>query len=117
MAPKTEPFRRLLFNSLLTLCAACMLGGCYNYRVVTHAQPGTEVTTRTAHSLFWGLVQKPTEITTPNCDSLNIRGMAEVKMKTNLGYALITVVTLGIWSPMKVEWKCGKPCQPVGNEL
>lgn len=88
---------------------------CYSYRVATQAQAGTETSgTITAHALFWGLVKKPVEIHTPTCDSLGVNGVAEVTMKTNLGYALITVVTLGIWSPMKVEWKCSKPCKKSG---
>lgn len=85
---------------------------CYSYKVATHAQPGTEVSkTVTAHSFFWGLVQKPAQIHTPVCDSLQVNGMAEVTVKTNFGYALITVATLGIWSPVKVQWKCSKPCK------
>jgi hypothetical protein len=38
-----------------------------------------------------------------------------VRVKTNLGFALVTVATLGIWCPVQVEWKCGKPCQVVGK--
>ncbi len=93
-----------------------VFSSCYSYRVATQALPGTEVSkTVTAHSFFWGLLQKPVEIHTPVCDSLGVNGMAEVTMKTNFGYALITVATLGIWSPMKVEWKCSKPCKKSGT--
>ncbi len=92
-----------------------VFNSCYSYRVATQAQAGTETSgTMTAHSLFWGLVKKPVEIHTPVCDSLGVNGVAEVTMKTNFGYALITVVTLGIWSPMQVEWKCSKPCKKSG---
>lgn len=102
---------------LLTLFATTLfLSSCYSYRVATHAQAGTEPSKPvTAHSFFWGLVQKPAQIHTPICDSLGVNGMAEVTVKTNLGYALITVVTLGIWSPMKVQWKCSKPCKKTGT--
>ena len=97
---------------LWILILGCTTSSCYSYRIATHALPGTEVSkTVTAHSLFWGLVQNPREIHTPICDSLGVNGMAEVSMKTNFGYALITVVTLGIWSPVKVEFKCSKPCK------
>jgi Bor protein len=96
---------------------ALLLNSCYTYRVATQAQAGAEASKPvTAHSLFWGLVQKPKDfIRTPVCDSLGVNGMAEVTIKTNLGYAFITVVTLGIWSPMKVQWKCGKPCKKTGT--
>jgi hypothetical protein len=105
-------------KNLLSICLLMqlfLLSSCYSYRVATQAQAGTETSgTMTAHSLFWGLVKKPVEIHTPTCDSLGVNGVAEVTMKTNLGYAIITVVTLGIWSPMQVEWKCSKPCKKTG---
>ena len=92
-----------------------LFSNCYSYRVATHAQAGAESSKPiTAHAYFWGLAQKPAFIHTPICDSLGVNGMSEVTMKTNYGYALITVFTLGIWSPMKVVWKCGKPCKKNG---
>ena len=100
----------------LPLAASLLfLSSCYNYRIATHAQPGTEFNSVTAHSFFWGLVQSPKEIATPICDSLNANGVALVQVKNNFGYSLITVLTLGIWCPMKFEWKCSKPCQVTGH--
>ena len=99
----------------LLVPALLLLSSCYSYRISTHAQPGTEVNSVTAHAFFWGLVQNPKEITTPICDSLNANGVAQVQVKNNFGYSLITVVTLGIWCPMRLEWKCSKPCQVVGH--
>jgi len=32
-----------------------------------------------------------------------------------VGFALITVATLGIWCPMKIVWICSKPCQQIGE--
>lgn len=105
------------FKTVLLITALFYLSSCYTYRISTQAQPGTEISkTTTAHAFFWGLLQSPKDgIKTPNCDSLNINGMSLVKVKTNLGFALITVATLGIWCPVQVEWKCGKPCQVVGK--
>ena len=96
---------------------ACLLvfNSCYSYRVATHAQQGAELNSRTAHSFFWGLIQNPKEISTPICDSLNANGVAIVTVKNNLGYSLITVLTLGIWAPMKITWQCSKPCQVTGH--
>jgi hypothetical protein len=89
-----------------------LFSSCYTYRISTQAQAGTEtIKPIHANSFLWGLVQSPKTLTTPNCDSLDVNGMAEVTMKTNLGYSLITVATLGIWSPMKITYKCGKPCK------
>ncbi|MBC7889571.1 MAG: hypothetical protein H7Z13_16980 [Ferruginibacter sp.] len=107
------------FKKIVPLClvsVTLVFSNCYTYRVATHAQPGTEASKAiTAHSFFWGLAKKPKEIHTPVCDSLGVLGMAEVTMKTNFGYALITVATLGIWSPVKVQWKCSKPCRKTGT--
>lgn len=108
-----------LTKNLLGLLTGCMLfSSCYTYRLATHAQPATEtlVTTRkTAHSLFWGLLNKPQVITTPNCDKMGVNGVAEVMIRSNFGYTVVTLLTLGIYCPVTVEWKCAKPCQQSGE--
>lgn len=103
-------------GALWLISGAMMFSSCYTYKVATQAQKGSEAPqTITAHSLFWGLVQKPADyIHTPVCDSLGLNGVAEVTVKTNFGYALITVVTLGIWSPVKIQYKCSKPFKKTG---
>ena len=106
---------RTMRTPLLLAALVLLFDSCYSYRIATHAQAGTEFQSTTAHSFFWGLVQKPSEIQTPICDSLGTNGVAVVQVKTNLGYAIITVATLGIWCPMKVQWKCSKPCQVNGH--
>ena len=110
-----SPLSSRLRTWLPLAASLLLLSSCYSYRINTHAQPGTEFNSVTAHSFFWGLVQNPKEITTPICDSLNANGVALVRVTTNLGYSLITVLTLGIWCPMKIEWKCSKPCQVTGH--
>jgi uncharacterized protein YceK len=109
-------FHRSGFVVLLFLLAFIMLSGCYTYRLQTHAQAGSEVTTVNASSYLWGILQSPKGgITTPLCDSLDVNGVSVVRVRTNLGYALITVVTLGIWCPMKIDYRCSKPCQIHGH--
>jgi hypothetical protein len=103
-------------SGLTALLVGCSLSfsSCYTYRLATHAQPATdELTTTTihAHSLFWGLLNKPQVLQTPNCDKLGVNGVSEVTVKTNLGYALLTIATLGIYCPVNITWKCAKPCQ------
>jgi len=110
-----QPFINRWRKLLLLAPILLLLNSCYSYRINTHAQPGTEFNSVTAHSFFWGLVQNPKEITTPICDSLNTNGVALVQVKNNFGYSLLTVITLGIWCPMKIEWKCSKPCQVTGH--
>lgn len=103
-------YRKLIPAVLLPL----MLGSCYTARVETRAQAGSEVSHQNVNFFFWGAIQSPKRIVTPICDSLGSNGMAEVTVKNNFGYSLLTVVTLGIWSPARVEWKCGKPCAKDG---
>ena len=80
--------------------------GCYHYRVtVPETDPVTEYESKTMHTFFWGLVNDPEKQAAYDCVSNSID---EVRVSTNYGYALITVVTLGIWVPMDVEWRCGK---------
>jgi hypothetical protein len=111
--------RKSSFSISPAVCMVTMmvlLSSCYSYRVVTQAQAGAETTaTVTTSSFFWGLVKSPKEIHTPVCDSLGSTGMAEVTIKNNFGFSLITVATLGIWSPIRVEWKCGKPNKKTGT--
>src|ERR1041384_3093868 len=95
----------------ISLCLS--LSSCYTYKLATKAQPGgDELQTTTIHasSLFWGLVNKPQVLQTPPCDALDAYGVAEVKMITSFGNALITVATLGIYCPLKVVYKCSKTC-------
>ncbi|CAN5618582.1 hypothetical protein BH10BAC3_BH10BAC3_39400 [soil metagenome] len=109
----SKPLKGFLPVFLISMLV--MFTSCYNFKIATRAQAGTEVSKKTVHSFLWGLAQKPAAITTPICDSLDVNGMSEVTMKTNLGYSLITVLTLGIWCPMKVEYKCSKPCKKTGS--
>jgi len=104
------------FNNTSTFLLACLifLKSCYNYHISTSiADPSTHYKTKTVSSFFWGLAQQ--KVVAANCDSLKINSLDEVHIKNNFGYALITVATLGIWCPMKVEWKCAKPCPREGE--
>lgn len=93
------------------LSAACLLlaSGCYNYRLTPigpDRQPlraATEPQQVTLWSFAWGLAAQP--LVQPDCQG---NGTAEVTATTNLGYALLTVATLGIVVPAQLEWRCAK---------
>ncbi|SEO81078.1 hypothetical protein SAMN05192574_113117 [Mucilaginibacter gossypiicola] len=106
---------RLYIKCVPVLLLSLLLSSCYTARVETKAQAGSEVSYQNVNFFFWGAIQSPKRIVTPICDSLGSNGMAEVTVKNNFGYSLLTVVTLGIWSPARVEWKCGKPCAKEGT--
>jgi Bor protein len=102
---------------VLLISAMFFFSSCYSYRIATHAQAGTEFSKPVmANSYFWGLLQNPRDgIHTPDCDELGVNGVAVVEVKSNFLFSLVTVCTLGIWSPLKVVYQCSKPCQPTGN--
>jgi hypothetical protein len=49
-----------------------------------------------------------------NIDPCNCRGnwLAEVRVSTNIGFELISVLSLGMAQPFTVEWRCAKLPQP-----
>jgi len=90
--------------AVVLILALWLCPGCYHFRVTApDPTPATEYRHETVHALFWGLIQQDTPAT--NCVS---NALDEVKVTTNLGYALVTVATLGIWTPMQVAWRCAK---------
>jgi hypothetical protein len=77
-----------------------------------HFDPATEPKHRTVHALAWGLISKPELTAAADCEPSN--ALDDVRVTHNLGYALITVATLGFWAPMQVEWRCAKQPQATG---
>jgi hypothetical protein len=68
------------------------------------SQAATEYKSQTVNSFFWGLMQE--NVQPPNC--VESDAMQEVRVNWNYGYSLLTVLSLGIWAPMEVEWRCAK---------
>jgi hypothetical protein len=94
---------------LFVLCT-----GCYHYYVAApRFDPADEWHSRTINSYAWGLVNKPQMALAHECDDSN--ALDQVRVTTNLGTTLATVLTLGLWSPLRVEYKCGKRTQPPGT--
>lgn len=91
----------------VTILAACCLQGCYHARLLAdpEAQVATSPKAETAWVMWWGLSQP--RLTAPECLS---GGLQEVRVSTNVGYSLITILTLGIACPVDVEYSCAKPC-------
>ena len=92
--------------------AACAIAltvapGCYYSRVILPAQAATDPETKTVNSFFWGMLQE--NVQPSNCAS---NALQQVRVDWNFGYSLLTVVTLGIWSPMTVQWQCAKTPPP-----
>lgn len=102
-------------NILLVICILIFVTteSCYHYRVInTHNDPGTEYRDTVMRSYLWGLVNKPQNFHVPNCAD-TCAALDEVVFSKKFGQSLITVITLGIVSPVEVKWKCHKPCQRI----
>ena len=111
----TRPGKRLL-HFLILLSIVVSLQACYHYRVInTNNDPGTEYRDTVMHSFLWGLVNKSQNFHVPNCPENS--ALDEVVFSKNFGQTLLTLITLGIVSPVKVQWKCHKPCQRVNDGL
>lgn len=83
---------------------------CTTTQVVTKYDCNTvannPVNKKTTWSFAWGLVQpKPID---PQCEK-SFNHLNKVSTKTNLGFILISAVTLGIVIPQRVEWCCAPP--------
>ncbi len=105
----TKQLLVLLICFLLTFS----ISSCYHYRVTAYKpDPGTEYQRKRVNTFFWGLVQSK-DVRPENCEQSN--ALDEVHIINNFGFSLLNVITLGIWCPITVEWKCSKPCQTVGD--
>ena len=75
------------------------------------ANPSAPTKAATLNPMFWGAVQEdlnPNVASKKNNPANCTSGtMHQVTVPRSYGHALLTVLTLGIWSPMKVEWQCG----------
>ena len=104
---------------ILMMAVAVSLYSCTTTRIVTKYDSDTfannPLNQRTTWSFAWGLVQ-PKDIN-PKCDA-RFNHLDQVTVKNNLGFALITVFTLGIVMPQRVEWSCAPyspPTQTLGT--
>jgi len=123
MNQRAQIHRSTLAVFVIVVAAALPTSGCYTYHVYQVGgpdgheqgnQPGTEWKHKTLHAFVWGAVRQ--DIPVDNCQlgSGQRFGIEEVKVDTNVGFLLASVITLGIWVPLKVSWRCAKPPVPTG---
>lgn len=77
--------------------------------------PGTEWETRKLNSFLWGLIRQDLPIT--NCRLANGQrlGIEEIRVGRSLPQMLATLVTLGVWAPATISWRCCRPPFPSGT--
>jgi hypothetical protein len=103
------------FRGLAVLfIVSIVLSGCSLYRLQDpHRFPGSaQHEHRVVWSFLWGAVVQPVQI-----DSCNGQPVEEVQVRSNLGYSLITVLSLGLASPVRLEWKCAAPSDVTPGDL
>jgi hypothetical protein len=91
-----------------------LTAGCYHYRLAGQSvAAATEPRRVTLWSTLWGLSQQNI-----NTDETCVGNpVAEVTTSTNIGYVLLTVVSLGFAAPVEVEWKCAKDRPGKGDDF
>ena len=119
MTRSTPRLAHRLSICLLILAGALSLPGCYTYHVYQVGgpdgrelgnQPATEWKHQTLHAFAWGAIRQDLPV-----DNCRPSGMEEIKIDTNIGYVLVSAVTLGLWVPLEVSWRCAKPPVPTGT--
>jgi hypothetical protein len=107
--PKLTSLHMKLLTRTLRPYAICliMLASCSTTRIVTKYDCNTvannPVNRKTTWTFAWGLVQ-PKDID-PKCEPA-FNHLNKVEVKNNLGFILISAVTLGAVIPQRVQWCC-----------
>lgn len=102
--------RRRLSASVLLL--AVILAGCASHQVRTPDSDPLEQTyeSRMVHAYFWGAVLDP-QVVAADCED----GLNDVIVEDNFLYDLAGVLTLGIWMPGEVRYRCHAPAGDLGG--
>jgi hypothetical protein len=92
---------------IVLLAGLAVAQGCASYQVRTPDSDTLDVTyqSESPDALFWGLVLKP-QVVTAKCGG---SGINDVVVKRNFLHDLASVLTLGIWMPTAVEFRCRAP--------
>ena len=90
------------------------LTACAHYSVqAPEPNPAGQTHSVTLTSYFWGAVEQ--QHNAPECDATHSLDM--VRVEDNLGYDFLSVITLGIVKPMKIEYRCSAGQTPVGPAI
>ena len=97
----------------VTLFVACamMLAGCAQHRLVVARPDLTGQPVKVdSNAIGWAAKQRRTVAECPT----NLLG--EVRVHQNILQAAATLLTLGLWMPTKLEYRCAKvPSEPAGG--
>jgi hypothetical protein len=77
--------------------------------------PGTEWKSKNLNCFLWGLIRQDLPIT--NCRLANGQrlGIEEIRVGRNFLQVIATLLTLGIWAPTRISWRCCRPPSQSGT--
>ncbi len=110
-------FLKQKFPVLVLLAGLACAQGCATYRVTIPDSHPADINyhEKTMHAFLWGTWYDP-QVLAADCGREAIN---DVKIKRNLLHDLASVLTLGIWMPIEVNFRCastrireGKPIRP-----
>lgn len=89
------------------IAAVLLLPGCANYQTrIADGKPlHQQYESRTMNAYLWGTYMSPEIMSAEDCK----QGMYDVVAETNYLYSLASVLTLGIWMPLDVSFRCKAP--------
>lgn len=95
----------------LLLASIMIIAGCAQHRlIVPRPDPTGQAVTVDSNAFGLGLAQKRTVAECPT----NL--LAEVRVHQNLMQSIASLVTLGLWMPTRIEYRCAKrPQDPAGE--
>ena len=99
--------------TVVAVVALLLSQGCANYQArVADGKPlHTEYEGGMMSAYAWGVWVSPEIRSAEDCK----RGMYDVVVENNYFYSLASVVTLGLWMPMNVSYRCKAPGIPPVN--
>ena len=111
VASAKASFQRWMAVSLIVLS---LVGtpGCATNRInrPNDWAPASDAKSQTVWSFFWGNIHQ--DVHPPNCHG---PGLSQVTVKSNFGFHLISILSLGIAVPVTIEWVCAKD-NPTGGD-
>ena len=99
--------RKRVISSLTLLVALMCTSGCASHQLRTPSSDPRHETyeSETSNAFFWGLVMSPQKMSADCGDT----GFNDVVVERNYLQDLVSVITLGIWMPVSVEYRCRAP--------
>lgn len=91
------------FALVISAVSALAVSGCASYRISIPNEDYTDIQHKEAsmNAYLWGNIMSPL-VEPADCEG----GINDVIVDDNLGYDFIGVITLGIWKPISIRYRC-----------